>query len=55
VSLVPAGAEALVAAGHSVQIEHGRRRGSGFPDELYTDVGATDRAGRGDACGRRPT
>jgi alanine dehydrogenase len=41
VALVPAGAEALVAKGHSVMIEKGAGEGSGFPDGLYTSVGAT--------------
>jgi alanine dehydrogenase len=41
VSLVPAGAEALVAAGHSVMVEKGAGLGSGFTDEQYTSVGAT--------------
>ena len=41
VSLVPAGAEALVAAGHSVVIEKGAGIGSGFEDAEYTAVGAT--------------
>jgi alanine dehydrogenase len=41
VALVPAGAEALVAAGHSVMIEKGAGEGSGFPDQVYTAVGAT--------------
>src|SRR6476619_3930151 len=40
VALVPAGAEALVAAGHSVMIEKGAGEGSGFPDSSYTAVGA---------------
>ncbi len=40
VALVPAGAEALVAAGHSVLIEKGAGEGSGFPDSAYTAVGA---------------
>ena len=40
VALVPAGAEALVAAGHTVMIEKGAGEGSGFPDEAYTSVGA---------------
>src|SRR5919205_1013073 len=40
VALVPAGAEALVAAGHSVTIEKGAGEGSGFPDASYTAVGA---------------
>jgi alanine dehydrogenase len=41
IALVPAGAEALVAAGHSVMIEKGAGEGSGFTDEMYTSVGAT--------------
>ena len=41
IALVPAGAEALVAAGHSVMIERGGGEGSGFADSMYTDVGAT--------------
>mgnify|MGYP003343460190 CR=1 FL=1 len=41
VSLVPAGAEALVAAGHAVMVEKGAGLGSGFSDEQYTAVGAT--------------
>ena len=40
VALVPAGAEALVAAGHQVYIELGAGIGSGFEDSDYTDVGA---------------
>jgi len=40
VALVPAGAEALVAAGHSVMIEKGAGDGSGFADTAYTAVGA---------------
>ena len=40
VSLVPAGAEALVGAGHSVLVETGAGIGSGFTDEQYTAVGA---------------
>ncbi len=41
IALVPAGAEALISAGHSVMIERGAGEGSGFPDEAYTAVGAT--------------
>ena len=41
VALVPAGVEALVAAGHTVFVEQGAGQGSGFTDELYTRVGAT--------------
>jgi len=40
VSLVPAGAEALVAAGHTVFVEQSAGEGSGFSDEQYTSVGA---------------
>jgi alanine dehydrogenase len=40
VALVPAGAEALVAAGHSVLIQQSAGEGSGFSDEDYTSVGA---------------
>jgi alanine dehydrogenase len=40
VALVPAGAEALVAAGHQVLVEAGAGEGSGFNDGDYTDVGA---------------
>ncbi|MEP6692980.1 MAG: alanine dehydrogenase [Gemmatimonadaceae bacterium] len=40
IALVPAGAEALVAAGHSVSIEKSAGEGSGFSDEMYTAVGA---------------
>ncbi|MBX7119615.1 MAG: alanine dehydrogenase [Gemmatimonadaceae bacterium] len=40
VSLVPAGAEALVAAGHTVFVEQSAGEGSGFSDAQYTAVGA---------------
>lgn len=40
VSLVPAGAEALVAAGHTVLVETGAGSGSGFDDAQYLAVGA---------------
>ena len=40
VSLVPAGAEALVAAGHEVIVETGAGIGSSFTDEQYASVGA---------------
>jgi alanine dehydrogenase len=40
IALVPAGAEALTSAGHTVFIEQGAGLGSGFPDEAYTAVGA---------------
>lgn len=41
IALVPAGAETLVAAGHSVLIENGAGAGSGFADEMYAAVGVT--------------
>jgi alanine dehydrogenase len=40
IALVPAGAEAFVAAGHTVVVERGAGVGSGFPDEAYQAVGA---------------
>lgn len=40
VALVPAGAEALVAAGHAVIVETGAGLGSGFSDALYQAAGA---------------
>lgn len=40
IALVPAGAEALVAAGHSVLVEKSGGEGSGFEDQAYVDVGA---------------
>jgi alanine dehydrogenase len=40
VSLVPAGAEALVAAGHTVVVETGAGLGSGFSDARYAEAGA---------------
>ena len=40
IALVPAGAESLISAGHSVLIEKGGGIGSGFSDEDYTSVGA---------------
>jgi alanine dehydrogenase len=40
IALVPAGAEALVAAGHQVLVERTGGEGSGFEDEAYTGVGA---------------
>jgi alanine dehydrogenase len=41
IALVPAGAEALVQAGHQVMVEQGAGLGSGFSDEQYTAAGAT--------------
>jgi len=40
IALVPAGAEALIGAGHSVLVETGAGLGSGFSDADYTAVGA---------------
>jgi len=40
VALVPAGAEALVADGHTVLVEQGAGLGSGFADDAYKGVGA---------------
>ena len=40
IALVPAGAEALVGAGHTVYVEQGGGLGSGFPDSAYTEAGA---------------
>ena len=40
IALVPAGAEALVSAGHSVLVQQGAGEGSGFSDEDYSGVGA---------------
>lgn len=40
IALVPAGAEALVSAGHEVVVERGGGEGSGFPDSAYEQVGA---------------
>jgi alanine dehydrogenase len=41
VALVPAGTEALVAAGHQVFVEQGAGVGSGFTDQAYGAAGAT--------------
>src|SRR3954469_4566115 len=41
VALVPAGAEAFIAAGHPVVGEKGAGRGGGFTDADYTSVGAS--------------
>ncbi len=40
ISLVPAGAEALVAAGHAVVVESGAGLGSCFTDAQYAEAGA---------------
>ncbi len=41
IAVVPAGAEALTAAGHNVLVERGAGAGSGFADEAYERTGAT--------------
>jgi alanine dehydrogenase len=41
VALVPAGAEALAADGHTVLVEQGAGEGSGFADDAYRAAGAT--------------
>jgi alanine dehydrogenase len=41
IALVPAGAQTLIDAGHSVFIEQGAGEGSGFADALYVTAGAT--------------
>ena len=41
IALVPAGAETLIGAGHTVLVEAGAGLGSGFSDEDFTAVGAT--------------
>jgi alanine dehydrogenase len=40
IALVPAGAEAMVQAGHTVLVEQGGGLGSGFSDEQYAAAGA---------------
>jgi alanine dehydrogenase len=40
IALVPAGAEALVSAGHEVFVEQGAGEGSGFADESFQSGGA---------------
>jgi alanine dehydrogenase len=40
IALAPAGAEAFVAAGHTVSVEQGAGSGSGFSDEAYRGAGA---------------
>lgn len=41
VALTPAGAKELVKRGHSVYVQHTAGEGSGFPDEVYVEAGAT--------------
>jgi len=40
VGVTPAGVKALIAAGHSVQVEKGAGEGSSFPDSEYLSAGA---------------
>lgn len=40
IAVVPAGAEALIGAGHEVFVERGAGEGSGFDDAAFTSVGA---------------
>ena len=41
VSLTPAGAQELIARGHTVYVQHTAGENSGFPDEAYIAAGAT--------------
>lgn len=41
VALTPAGAKELVKRGHSVYVQHTAGEGSGFPDDMYVEAGAT--------------
>lgn len=41
VALLPVGAEELVRRGHRVLVERSAGEGSGLPDSMYADVGAT--------------
>ncbi|SFB45885.1 alanine dehydrogenase [Algoriphagus aquimarinus] len=41
VALTPAGAKELVKRGHTVYVQHTAGEGSGFPDEVYVEAGAT--------------
>jgi alanine dehydrogenase len=52
VALVPAGAEALVAAGHQVLIERGAGEGSGFDDDQYVAAGGQIATDAGTVWGR---
>jgi alanine dehydrogenase len=40
VAMTPAGVEQMVTHGHTVMVETTAGEGSGFPDEMYTEVGA---------------
>ena len=41
VGLAPAGVDSLIRLGHTVYFEHGAGEESHFPDEDYSNVGAT--------------
>jgi len=41
VALTPAGAKELVKRGHTVYVQHTAGEGSGFPDDVYVEAGAT--------------
>jgi alanine dehydrogenase len=41
IAIIPGGVETLVAHGHTVLVEQGAGRGSGFDDEEYSAAGAT--------------
>jgi alanine dehydrogenase len=51
VAVVPAGAEALVGAGHQVLVEQSAGEGSGFTDDAYRAAGATVLPGPADVWG----
>ena len=53
IALVPAGAEALVAAGHQVLVERAPARGAGSRTQEYTAVGAKIAPDADDGVGRR--
>ena len=54
VALVPAGAEALVGAGHTVLVEKGAGSAAASPTTRIRGVGATIVARPRTRCGRRP-
>ena len=55
IALVPAGAEALVAAGHTVLIETGRWRWAAVSPTRIHRCRRDDRARRRDGVARQPT
>ncbi len=54
IALVPAGAEALVGAGHTVFVEQGRESGSGFSGRGLSRGRRQDRCRPPTRCGSRP-